>query len=542
VRTLPGEVIFEEGDTVGQTRTPYDYFLAMFSMNQLTRMVRLTSPALEGRGMQPTTRGELLKFIGVTMLATRYEFGSRAELWSTKPRNSYLVAPAFGERTGLSRCRFDALWSCVAFSEQTSGGRDDSEQSRWELITDFVDSINAHRDAHVSPSEYICVDESMCKWYGQGGPWIKRGLPMYVAIDRKPENGCEILNAACGRSGIMLRFSVVTSAEHQRALGTNADGGVPHGAAVLKRLVAPWAGTHRVVRADSYFASVTAATELLAMGLRFIGVVKTATRGYPMSALSTLEVATRGDHATFTHSTAEGTVKLMAMMWVDRERRCFVSSTSTSLPGNPYDRVRWRQMGEDAERVALNVKLPQVAQAYYECCAQIDRHNRCRQNDLQLEHKLQTHDWSMRVNLSLLGMCVVDSWLLYCGARGANAALTQRQFYEDLAAQLIDNTFDTIGVRARATPSSAQVEEVGSSLRYSVGIHLTPTGKRRSGASVGDGDHRAQRNCRVCKRHKSSQVCSGCRGGFDGDMFLCGPKTGRSCFEAHLRTVHELDV
>jgi len=74
---------------------------------------------------------------------------------------------------------------------------------------------------------------------------------MYVAIDSKPENGCEIQNEACGRSGIMLRLSVVTSAEHQRAVGTNAYGGVPHGAAVLKRLVAPWAGTHRMVCADS---------------------------------------------------------------------------------------------------------------------------------------------------------------------------------------------------------------------------------------------------------------------------------------------------
>jgi len=492
--------------------------------------------------MHPTTRGELLRFIGVTILATRYEFGSRAELWSNKPRNPYLIAPAFDERTGLSRCRFDSLWSCVVFSEQKSGGRDDSEQSRWEFITDFIDSINAHRDAHMSPSEYICVDESMCKWYAQGGPWIKRGLPMYVAIDRKPENGCEIQNAACGRSGIMLRLSVVTSAENQRAVGTNADGGVPHGAAVMKRLVAPWAGTQRVVCADSNFASVTAATELLAMGLRFIGVVKTATRGYPMSSLSALEVDTRGDHATFSHSTPEGTMKLMALMWVDRERRYFVSSTSTSLPGNPHDRVRWLQMGEDAERVALKFKLPQVAQAYLECCAQIDRHNRCRQNDLQLEHKLPTHVWSMRVSVSLSGMCVVDSWLLYSGARGETAALTQRQFYEDLAAHLIDNTFDTVGVRARATPSSAPVEEVGAPLRYGVGIHVTPRGKRRSGASVGAGDHRDQCNCRVCKRHKSSQVCSGCRGGVDGEMFLCGPKTGRSCFEAHLRTVHELDV
>jgi len=54
----------------GSDAPTYHYFLAMFPMNQLTRMVRLTSPGPEGRGMQPTTRGELLKFIGVTILPT----------------------------------------------------------------------------------------------------------------------------------------------------------------------------------------------------------------------------------------------------------------------------------------------------------------------------------------------------------------------------------------------------------------------------------------------------------------------------------------
>jgi len=503
-------------------------------------MAHLTSSELDARGFQPTTRGELLKFFGVVVLATRYEFGSRAELWSTKPRNPYLVAPSFGERIGLSRCRFDALWSCVAFSEQKSGGDDDSEQSRWELTTDFIASINTHRDAHVSPSEYICVDESMCKWYEQGGPWIKRGLPMYVAIDRKPENGCEKQNAACGRSGIMLRLSVVTLAEHRRATGPTHDDGLHHRAAVLKRLVAPWPGTQRVVCADSYVASVTTATQLLAMGLRFIGVVKTATRGYPMQALSKMEVDTRGDHATYTHSTPEGAVNLMALMWLDRERRYFIASTSTSLQGEPYDRVRWRQMGEHAERVALNVKLPQVAKESYECCAAIDTHNRCRQNDLRLEHKLATDDWSMRVNQSLLGMSIVDSWLLHSGARGAAAILTQKQFYENLAAQLIDNTFDTIGVRARTASATSPQDGAAALLRYGVGIHLMPTRKRRNGAAPGD--HRAQRTCRECKCHKSSYVCSGCHGGDKWGVFLCGPKTGRKCFVGHLRNVHELGV
>jgi len=161
-------------------------------------------------------------------------------------------------------------------------------------------------------------------------------------------------------------------------------------------------------------------------------------------------------------------------------------------------------MAENAERVVRSVKLSQMAQANYKCCAQIDRHNRCRQSDLRLELKLATHDWSMRVNLSLLGMCIVDSWLLYSAASGATAILTQKQFYEDLAAQLIDNTSDTVGFRARATSAAEPMGEVGAPLRYGVGIHVRPTQKRRIGASAADGDRRTQRTCRVCKRHKSS--------------------------------------
>jgi hypothetical protein len=49
--------------------------------------------------------------------------------------------------------------------------------------------------AHASPSDVICADKSISLWYGQGGD---HGLPQYIAIDRKPEFGCEILCAYLG--------------------------------------------------------------------------------------------------------------------------------------------------------------------------------------------------------------------------------------------------------------------------------------------------------------------------------------------------------
>jgi hypothetical protein len=57
----------------------------------------------------------------------------------------------------------------------------------------------------------------------------------------------------------------------------------------------------------------------------------------------------------------------------------------------------------------------------------IDRHNRCRQEDLQLEHKVKTMTWSRRVNLSILEMCIVDAYLVFKSV-ACNKRITQRYF------------------------------------------------------------------------------------------------------------------
>ena len=57
------------------------------------------------------------------------------------------------------------------------------------------------------------MDESISHWYELGGGWINIGLPMYIDIDRKPENGCVIHNSSSGKSGLMLRLLIVKSAE-----------------------------------------------------------------------------------------------------------------------------------------------------------------------------------------------------------------------------------------------------------------------------------------------------------------------------------------
>jgi hypothetical protein len=79
----------------------------------------------------------------------------------------------------------------------------------------------------------------MIRWYGAGGDWINEGLLHYVAIDRKPENRCEIQNAVCGKTGIMMELHVVKGpAEERLNLENDDDEDLGHGCKIMLHLLA----------------------------------------------------------------------------------------------------------------------------------------------------------------------------------------------------------------------------------------------------------------------------------------------------------------
>jgi hypothetical protein len=185
-----GERYKPGSDRTTKMLSPFDCFMAMFPKRQLEQMAINTSEALCHKGKNPTSTGEMLKFFGILILATRFEFGSRRSLWSTTAVSKYVPAPSFG-KTGMSRNQFDDIWSCVVWSLQPDSRPEDMshEAYRWKLVDDFVDNFNSRRKKHVKPSDVLCVDESISRWYGLGGHWINKGLPMYISLEKKPEDG-----------------------------------------------------------------------------------------------------------------------------------------------------------------------------------------------------------------------------------------------------------------------------------------------------------------------------------------------------------------
>lgn len=199
------------------------------------------------------------------------------------------------------------------------------------------------------------------------------------------------------------------------------------------------------------------------------------------------------------HMNLDGSHRMMALMWMDRERRYFISTTSSAEEGEPYSRIRWRQLEDGPKRVKLIVPQPKVCELYYSACAQIDRHNGCRQADLNLEKKVGSKDLSFRVNCWLLAMIIIDSWQLYSGAHGSRWHMGQHKFYETLATQLIDNTFDGPGLRFRSKSTSSVGRFRPQIPTSGIVIHLTPTRERRKSKDGKVTTYAMQKKCRVCK-------------------------------------------
>ena len=117
-----------------------------------------------------------------------------------------------------------------------------------------------------------------------------------------------------------------------------------HGTNVLKFLVEPWVRMDCCVCADSYFASANAVTVMRTIGLRFIGVVKTATKQFPMSYLSNLQLVQCRDYKGLVARGTDWQPTMLSFIWMDQDHCYFIASASLLDSGIPYSRNRWRQV------------------------------------------------------------------------------------------------------------------------------------------------------------------------------------------------------
>jgi hypothetical protein len=172
------------------------------------------------------------------------------------------------------------------------------------LVDSFVANINKYRSRLFYPSKHLKADETITRWYGVGGVFVDAGLPMYLVLERKLDNGSKIQNLADIASRIMLRLKVVKSTNEEKAIATATATGTDNdddaaneggkGTQVILELTEPWHHSDRLVTTDAYFAFVEAAFMLKEKDLIFIGNVKQCSRRFPMEVLGNTTLPKQG--------------------------------------------------------------------------------------------------------------------------------------------------------------------------------------------------------------------------------------------------------
>ena len=396
------------------------------------------------------------------------------------------------------------------------------------------------------------ADESISEWRGKDQRHGKDGCPHVTKIVRKPKGvGMEIKNLADCDSGIMMVLEIVGPKTEMRKRQYAAAYGA--GTSLLLRLSADWKGSGRLIVADSAFASVKSAVALRnLLGLYFHGLVKTAHSKFPKKYLNEVGIDRRGGHVICTAK--EDGVDLRAITWNDGKkakdgtimRKNIVATCGTSLPGVAHKKRRWR-VDEDGRSTYYfhSVPRPHITTTYFDNAQMIDVHNHKRQGraGLALESR-GTQQWTTRFHETIMGMVGVNSHLAYtrwCPGRSSVKAST---YYRQVVDGLLNNT---VGCSHDAPVLRPRPQEVASAAAPN--IHYMKTLKQSAffigrAAAANAANKRAPQcvlKCRVCKKN-ASMFCLSCSGQTDrsrGIVALCGPKTGRDCFQVHQRQCFE---
>lgn len=108
-------------------------------------MVHWTSNKLREISQPEVCPSELLRFLGVIILTTRFQFGSRREPWSRNPTYKCIPAPCFGH-AGFSRHRFEYFLNFITFP-LTDLSPSISTLSTYRLshVDVFFTAVNEHR-------------------------------------------------------------------------------------------------------------------------------------------------------------------------------------------------------------------------------------------------------------------------------------------------------------------------------------------------------------------------------------------------------------
>jgi hypothetical protein len=446
------------------------------------------------------------------------------------------------EKFGVTESWFEMMQACFVLPTYGRPGDKHNAVRRWwdALFKRFQEAIDA--------GYILNPDESMIQWLGQH-------MPGFMSVGRKPtDKGAEVHTVCDGQSGIMVGGEVFEGAaamEHAKYCDR-----YQKSTALTLRLVEPFFATGRIVVADSWFGSVQTALALYEHGLYSILNVKTAHKGFPITELfrevwdekgakvSKAEAKAlgkfpkdggkRGLHAGFVKvfDVKGSSVELLAAGHNAKQPMLLVSTAGDLLPGEPQKK-EWHTIDETGRKIfhAHQTPQPRVHAFYRKYFHLVDDHNQLRQGTVTMADVWETTSWEDRHFAESLGLWEVNVFKALRRWQPEYTDLKHPRYRRLLAHALLSGgqpiVIDVDREPAAPTPTRTLEE----------GHQWTSFLKRavKEGKEKKDEMHQ----CGFCtKRTMAYGFCAVCFPVGETPTFaVCGPGTGRNCFQQHCNGV-----
>ena len=286
----------------------------------------------------------------------------------------------------------------------------------WYRISSAVDDFNQIRRERVQCSRILSVDESMSAWRPR--TTVTGGLPNLSFVARKPEPlGTEFKNSACPVLGVMRHIEIqrgkdgMRHQEHNTTMGATSECTIR----LLERSIPDSEKLERFyIQGDSWFGSINTCAEVAKRKREGVFQIKQYKTLFPMDFINeSLRDAPGGIHVALSgkHATTGANLIAVGYRYSRKTILHFVATenASTLEHGEPYEMKYCDIFGNVQTR---KVDRPEMISNYFAQSNVIDNHNHLRQFLLALEKMWVTQKAYFRIATTLLGISVVDSYLL----------------------------------------------------------------------------------------------------------------------------------
>ena len=360
---------------------PVEYFHSFFGKNLMAVIAEQTNlypVQCSGKCIQ-TNEQEIEQFIGILVMMGITKYPQYRMYWSPET-----YTPVIADTMSLTR--FENLKRFLHFNDNSQMPADNCD--KLFKLRPILDSILS-KCRSIPQEESHSVDEQIIPTKCRSS--LRQYLP------KKPHKWGFKVWARCGVSGIIYDFEVYTGKQKDKQEFGKVG-------SVVKRLVSslPKNVGHKVFF-DNLFSSVELVQSLKEDGIYSVGTIRANRLQGAQKVLKgkkELEKLERGAHDFCVDSNS----KTVLVRWHDNGIVTLVSSYIGSELGDPVK--RWSK----EKNAKIDVPCPKIVAKYNQHMGGVDL---CDMLLALYRIQLGTCKWYMHLMYYLLGICIVNGWLLY---------------------------------------------------------------------------------------------------------------------------------